>query len=302
MNIEHVDLNLLKALVAIYEERQVTAAAERLGITQPGLSHALGRLRHLFGDELFVRRQGGMVPTAIAEEVYGRVQPGLHLLQESVALPSRFDPQILDRTFVLAMNDYGAHILLPGLIHRIAAAAPSVRLKTRHYAHTTQFADLRDGTLDLSITVTGGLPGWLCEEVLFEETALAVAAIDNPMIGERLTLDAYTACPHVIMAPDGSVRNWIDEILADLGRSRTVQHTIPHFLAVPPIVAGTNLITTTPRRIAEQLGTRDGLRTYELPFPVPPHRIVQAWPRRLDRDPANRWLRGEVRAAAADIA
>lgn len=301
MNIDHVDLNLIKALVAIYEERQVTAAAERLGITQPGLSHALGRLRHLFGDELFIRRQGGMVPTAVAEDVYGRARPGLRLLQESVAIPSRVDPRTLDRTFVLGMNDYGAHILLPRLIHRIAEAAPSVRLKTRHYAHLTQFEDLRDGTIDLSITVAGGLPDWVGKEILFEETALAVAAVDNPIIGERLTLDAYTACPHVIMAPDGSVRNWVDEILSHLGRSRTVQHTIPHFLAVPPIIVGTNLITTSPRRIAEQLGKGDGLRTYELPFAVPPHRIVQAWRRSLDRNPVHRWLRGEIRAAAAEI-
>ncbi|WP_164871799.1 LysR family transcriptional regulator [Solirhodobacter olei] len=302
MNIEHIDLNLIKALVAIYEERQVTSAAERLGITQPGLSHALGRLRDLFDDELFVRRQGGMVPTAVAEDVYGRVRPGLRLLQESVEVPARVDPRTLDRTFVLGMNDYGAHILLPRLIHRIAVVAPAVRLKTRHYAHRTQFEDLRDGTIDLSITVTGGLPSWISQEILFEETALAVAAVDNPMIGERLTLDAYTACPHVIMAPDGSVRNWVDEILSELGRSRTVQHTLPHFLAIPPVVVGTNLITTTPRRIAEQLGKSDGLRTYELPFPVPPHHIVQAWRRRQDRNPVHRWLRGEVRAAAAEVA
>ena len=301
MNADQIDLNLIKALVAIYEERQVTAAAERLGITQPGLSHALGRLRHLFGDELFVRRQGGMVPTAMAEDVYARVRPGLRLLQESVTLPTRIDPATLERTFVLGMNDYGAHVLLPRLIHRIARAAPSVHLKTRHYAHRTQFEDLHDGTIDLSITVTGGLPGWAREEILFEETALAVAAADNPMIGARLTLDAYTACPHVIMAPDGNMWNWIDEILSDLGRSRNVQHTIPHFLAVPPIVVGTNLITTTPRRIAEQLGKGDGLRTCELPFPVPPHRIVQAWRRRLDDNPAHRWLRGEVRAAADEV-
>jgi len=301
MNAEQVDLNLIKALVAIYEERQVTGAAERLGITQPGLSHALGRLRHLFGDELFVRRRGSMVPTAVAEDIYGRVQPGLRLLQESVSVPSRVDPRTLDRTFVLGMNDYGAHILLPRLIHRIAKAAPSVHLKTRHYAHRTQFEDLRDGTIDLSITVTGDLPGWAREEILFEETALAIAAVDNPLISDRLTLDAYTACPHVIMAPDGSMRNWVDEILSDLGRSRIVQHTIPHFLAVPPIVVGTNLITTTPRRIAEQLGKGDGLRTYELPFPMPPHRIVQTWRRRLDDNPVHRWLRGEVRAAAAEV-
>ena len=148
---------------------------------------------------------------------------------------------------------------------------------------------------------SGGLPAWLSHEVLFEETALAVAAIDNPLIGDRLTLDAYTACPHAIMAPDGAARNWVDEILADLGRRRSVQHTIPHFMAIPPIIAGTNLITTTPRRIAEHLGKGDGLRAHELPFPVPPHRIVQAWRRRLDRSPAHRWLRGEVRAAAAEV-
>ncbi|MGD1875878.1 MAG: LysR family transcriptional regulator [Kiloniellaceae bacterium] len=307
MNVEKLDLNLFKALVASYEERQVTAAAQRLGVTQPGLSHALARLRDLTGDELFIRRPDGMVPTAAAKDLYARVRPGLQLIQDSLAPPESFEPARLERSFVLGMNDYGASVLLPRLIRHVTAIAPQVRLRTRHFAHGSQHEALRGGDIDLSITVGDNQPGWTNQALLFEETALVVAAAGNPHLGprkgkgKRMTLAAYTACPHVIMAPDGDARNWIDDLLADLGKSRTIQHTVPHFLAIPAILKDSTMISTLPRRLALRLASEDGLETYEPPFAAPPHRIVQVWPKRLDRDPLHRWLRGAVREAAATI-
>ncbi len=295
MNIEGFDLNLLKALVAIYEERQITAAANRLGITQPGLSHTLSRLRGTFSDELFIRRGGGMVPTVLAEDLYARVRPGLRQLQDGIAAPEAFRPETLERTFVLGMNDYGATVILPVLIRLMANVAPAVRLKTRHYAHGTQFEDLRAGAIDLSISVSGDYPGWASAELLFREEAKVVADAANPLLGGQLTLKKYTLCPHVIMAPDGSDRNWIDDHLADLGMSRSVQHAVPHFLAVPGIIKGSTMISTLPARLAESLGRDAGLTTYPIPFHAEPHQIVQIWPRRLDRDPIHRWLRSQVR-------
>jgi DNA-binding transcriptional LysR family regulator len=294
MNIDTFDLNLLKALVAIYEERQITAAADRLGITQPGLSHILARLRGTFSDELFLRAKGGMEPTAMAEDLYARIRPGLHQLQESISITDALSGERLDRTFVLGMNDYGATIILPALIRRIAEAAPKVRLKTRHYAHGAQFDDLRAGGIDLSISVAGHHPGWTNAETLFSEDALVVAAANNPVLADGMTLDAYTACPHVIMAPDGVDRNWIDDHLADMGRTRSVQHAVPHFLAIPPIIRATSMISTLPGRIAETLGRDDGLITYPLPFTAPLHEIVQIWPKRMDRDLQHKWLRARI--------
>ncbi|WNK00554.1 LysR family transcriptional regulator [Thalassospiraceae bacterium LMO-JJ14] len=291
---ETFDLNLLKAMVAIYEERQITAAAERLGITQPGLSHILSRLRATFGDELFIRGAGGMKPTALAEDLYARIRPGLKQLQDSLGVAEALRPETLERTFVLGMNDYGASVILPLLIRLIARVAPGVRLKTRHYAHGAQYEDLRGGNIDLSISVAGEHPGWAHAAVLFREDARVVAATDNPALKGKLTLKKYTACPHVIMAADGSDRNWVDDHLADLGLERTVQHAVPHFFAIPPIIRGSSMISTLPGRIAETLGRDDGLVTYPLPFSAPAHSIVQLWPRRLDRDPLHKWLRARV--------
>ena len=281
MNIEGFDLNLLKALVAIYEERQITAAADRLGITQPGLSHVLSRLRAAFADELFIRRSGGMEPTVVAEDLYARIRPGLRQLQDGIAGPAPFHPETLERTFVLGMNDYGASVILPVLIRLMARAAPKVRLKTRHYMHGAQFDD----------------PGWVNAELLFREAARVVADAENPLLDGRMTIKKYAACPHVIMAPDGGDRNWVDDHLADLGASRTVQHAVPHFLAIPAIIRGTPMISTLPARIAETLGRDDGLTTYPLPFRAEPHLVVQIWPKRLDRDPVHRWLREMVKSA-----
>lgn len=298
-NLDAFDLNLLKAMVAIYEERQITAAADRLGITQPGLSHVLARLRAAFADELFIRAKGGMVPTALAEDLYARIRPGLRQLQESIAVADTPRPEALQRTFILGMNDYGASVILPVLIRLIARVAPGVRLKTRHYAHGTQYEDLRAGNIDLSISVAGKHPGWANAEVLFREDARVVAAVDNPALKGKLTLKKYTACPHIIMAADGSDRNWIDDHLEDLGLERTVQHAVPHFFAIPPIIRDSSMISTLPGRIAETLGRDDGLVTYPLPFSAPSHSIVQLWPRRLDRDPVHRWLRARVAESVA---
>ena len=303
MNIEKLDLNLFKALVAIYEERQVTAAADRLGVTQPGLSHSLSRLRALTGDELFLRRPGGMVPTAAATALYEKVRPGLKLVQDSLAPPRAVEPARLARRFVLGMNDYGASVLLPRLIRHMTAVAPRVRLSTRHFAHGSQYDALRAGDIDLSITVGEAQPGWASQDVLFEETALAVAARGNPHIKtkEKISLKAYTACPHVIMAPDADERNWIDDILTDLGTARTIQHTVPHFLAIPAILKDSALISTLPRRLALKLADDPGLKTYALPFAAPSHQIVQVWPKRQDRDPLHRWLRRTLREAAQAV-
>jgi len=297
VNIDAFDLNLAKALVAIYEERQITAAAERLGITQPGLSHVLSRLRATFSDDLFVRDRGGMAPTAMAEDLYARIRPGLRQLQEGIASPEQFRPETLERTFVLGMNDYGATVILPGLIRLMEKNAPGVRLKTRHYAHGTQYDDLRAGRIDLSVSVAGDLPGWANAELLFEEDARVVADAANPLLEKGLTLDAYAACPHVIMAPDGTDRSWVDDQLGDMGLNRTVQHVVPHFLAIPPIIRGTSMISTLPSRIADALDRSRGLVTYPLPFAAPPHQVVQIWPKRLDREPAIKWLRARIAAA-----
>jgi len=298
-NLDAFDLNLLKAMLAIYEERQITAAADRLGITQPGLSHALARLRMIFADELFIRSQGGMTPTALAEDLYARIYPGLKQLQDSMVSTTALRPETLERTFTLGMNDYGASVILPKLIGLIAKVAPGVRLKTRHYAHGSQYDDLRAGNIDLSITIDSDRPGWTNAEVLFREDARVVAAADNRSIKGRLTLKQYVAFPHVIMAANGSSKSWIDDHLADLGLTRTVQHAVPHFFAIPPIIRGTSMISTLPGRIAKTLEHDNKLVTYPLPFAAPPHSIIQLWPKRLNRDPLNKWLRARVAESVA---
>ena len=297
INIETFDLNLLKALVAIYEERQITAAADRLGITQPGLSHALARLRGTFNDTLFVRHADGMRPTAMAENLYAGIKPGLALLQTGIAPPEKLDPKKMEHTFVLGMNDYGAQMILPGLIRDVSKAAPGVHLKTRHYAHGSQLDDLRQGTIDLSIAVAGEYPGWVNSDLLFEETAMVIVDAKNPILKKGLGLEEYVACPHVIMAPDGLARNWVDEHLDDIGRTRTVQHSVPHFLAIPPIIRGTSMISTLPGRIAKGLSADKGFKIYPLPFSAAAHQIVQLWPRRKDGDPLLGWLRDRIKVS-----
>lgn len=302
MNIERIDLNLLKVLIAIFEERKITVAAERLGLTQPGVSHALGRLREQHRDELFIRTANGMMPTAFANDLYARIRPAFDDLRAGLTTEDHTDFHSLKRDVTLGMNDYGTQVILPSLIKYVTKASPHVRIRTRHYAHGSQMDDLRSGAIDLSITISGNLPGWVNASPLFTETAVVIADSSNPAIRKSLTPKIYTECPHVVMAASGEDRTWVDEVLANHGMERTVQHTVPHFLALPSVILGTLMLGTVPHRIAETMANDSNISIYPFPFKQKPHQIVQCWSRRQGPDPTHTWLRSTIADVCKNLA
>lgn len=298
MNIEKMDLNLLKVFIAIYEEQKLTVASDRLGLTQPALSHALKRLRDILDDDLFQRTPRGMQATRSAHEFYDRIKPGMTALEQGFSKKQNFDPATSDKTYTLGMNDYGATILLPPLLRHLTRLAPKVRLRTRHYAHGSQYDDLSSGAIDLSITIEDDHPHWTDQELLFTESAIGVCDIDNQAFGRKVDLKAYATADHVTMSADGSGRSWVDDYLVGQDMSREITHSVPYFAAVGAIIQHTQMISTLPKRVAKNMLAPYGLKTFNLPFKPPPHKIIQLWHRRNQNEAANKWLREQISCVA----
>ena len=297
-----VDLNLVVALDALLAERHVTRAAARLGITQSAASHALARLRDLFGDPLLVRgARGAMTPTPRAEALAPQVHRVLIDLA-GVLRGETFDPATARRVFRIGASDYAELVLLPKLIERVARLAPGIELWVHPFGDHGD-AELTAGTLDVVIAPPRGAArgAGSYEKLLFDEGFTCIVRAEHPLAGGRMTLARYCAAAHVLVAPRGTPGSIVDTSLAEHGRSRRIALAVPHFLVVPYIVAGSDLVATLASRIAALFTETLGLVAMPPPVPLPRFQIALAWHERNHNDTPHRWLREQMLAVAAEV-
>jgi DNA-binding transcriptional LysR family regulator len=299
-NLRAVDLNLLVVFDALMTERSVTRAAEKNGLSQPAVSKALGRLRHMFADPLFVRRDRAMEPTERAKVLAGPINAALRDISRTLT-QSAFDPaQSKARVQVASIDLYHTR-LIPELVRRLRTQAPNVDL----HVHALESARVREhlasGEIALAFAPfeTRGdefrsLPLW---------TDYLVTLVSSKSGIESLTPEAFAAAPHVADAghvhikSDGTVTSVVDALLGARGLKRHIALVLPTAAGLPHIVASTDLIATLPSKIAMGLGSRDDVRRISCPFEiaVTPHMI---WHAKTDADQLLSW----VRRIAADIA
>ena len=292
-------LDLLRCFALLHDERHVTRAARRAGLSQPAMSRALDRLRDMFGDALFVRTPRGMLPTARADELVPRVRS---VLQATDALlrPASFDPTTLVRTFVIGTTDFPDAELMPRLVAVLAREAPGVTLQSRPFDATTVGDALASGRLDVILSIREAIPAEARMTKLYDERFLCAVRRDHPGVGKRLTLERYCALPHLLIAPSGNPGSRVDSLLAARGLSRRVVVRVHTFLSAPAIVASSDLVLTAPARVLEPLARPFRLRLLPPPLEVPPISLHVAWHPRVDDDPAHAWFRGIlVRASRA---
>lgn len=291
-NLRAVDLNLLVVLDALLHERHLTRAAARLPMSQPAVSHALARLRTLLGDPLFHRTRGGLRPTPHALALEAPLRDVLAQVRRLLA-GAVFDPAASRRTFRLAMSDYGASVVLPPLVRRLRAEAPGIDLEISYTSRGGMIAGVADGQLDLALAVFGETPADIRRAVLFQEPFVCV--MDAAGTAGPLTLDAYLARPHVLVAASQDQRSGeVDAALARLGRARRVALRLPHWTAAPAVVAGTDLVLTVAQRTV--MPTPPGLAVQPVPFPIAPLGFEMIWHERTDGDAGLRWLRESLAA------
>jgi DNA-binding transcriptional LysR family regulator len=286
------DLDLLRCFQCLHDERHLTRAARRAGLSQPAMSRALGRLREVFSDPLFVRTRHGMSPTPRADQL----APGVRaVLEATVALvqPATFDPARLVRTFAIGTSDFFDVDLIPRLVGRLAEVAPKVSIATRPLTDD-QGPALRDGRLDLLIGVRASVPSDAMVGQLFEDGFVCAVRRDHPTVGKRLTLDHFVALPHLMIAPGGTPGGPVDDALAARGLARTIVVRTHTFLSAPAIIARSDLVLTAPRRVLEPLARAFGLKLLAPPLPTPRFTILQAWHPRVHHDPVHGWFRRMV--------
>lgn len=292
-----LDLNLLVAFDAVLAERSTTRAARRLGLTQPAVSHALNRLRHVLGDRLFLWGKGGMRPTPYAEQIAGPIRQALAQIEGAVG-PRAFDPRAATRTVTLAIADYIASILVPPLAAHLERAAPRIDLRVRPASGPTALAALDAGEADFAIGGFTDLPDRLRMRTLFADRYVCAMWRGHPLARKRrITLADYCGSAHLLIAPSGEPTGLMDRLLARRGLGRRVAVTVNQFLVAPFVLRDTRLILTLLQRIAARYAAAADLHVVALPLAVPPVRMNLVWHQRMDRDPAHQW----IRTAIADL-
>lgn len=300
MKLTTLDLNLLVALRALLEERHVSRAAAQVGLTQPAMSNALGRLRRLFDDQLLVRTPNGMQPTRRALALAGPLEAALEQLENALG-GEGFAPETSRRGFTLAMADYTALVILPPLKRRLAEAAPGVDLVVLNALRAQGVALVDRGEADLAIGLLPDPPAHVRAQVLYRDRLVCMGRPDHPALRRPLTLDRYVGLSHVLVRAPGDPRSVVDRELEKLGRRRRIEVLLPHYLVVPHLLAATDLVATEAERLRSCFSDQLPLAARCLPFEGPDIEVAQAWHMRSDRDPAHRWLREQVRRVAAGV-
>jgi DNA-binding transcriptional LysR family regulator len=284
-----IDLNLLLVLRALLTERHVTRAAARVGLSQSATSHALARLRELYGDELLVRRGRTLVLTPRAEGILPVLDRGLSDLKAAVDQQPVFDPSTAKRSFTIGMADYGQAVIVGPLLRALESRAPGIDLASLTFPNVE--ALVTAGDIDLTVAVSSSKLSNASSRRLFDDEFVCLIRRDHPRAKKRLTLEQYLRLRHVVVAPSGTAGSLVDSVLAERGHERRIGLRVSSFLVAPIVVSQTDYVSTMPKRLALQLAPRFELRILPPPLPLPKFGLSLFWHARLEHDPAQRWLR-----------
>lgn len=291
-NIANVDLNLLVAFDAIFRDRNITLAAQRIGLSQPAMSSALGRLRRTFDDALFVRTGRGMQPTPYAQLLAPPIQRACELISDSLLIGATFDPARATRTFSLYMTDIGEAVFLPRLIGAMGRIAPGVRVRVLRVPARGAQEAMAAGEVDVAIGLFPDLKAGFFQQRLYRDEFVCIVRTGHPGLGAPLTAKAFADMRHAAIESAGTGHQAVVERAFARHRLHPrIGVTVPHFMALPAIIAATDLIATVPRRLARTFAAYPKIALVDAPIRIPSVDIRQHWHKRYHHDDANKWLR-----------
>jgi len=295
------DLNLLPVFLALIEERSVTRAAERLGITQPALSNALTRLRAMLLDPLFIRERYGMQPTQKAMELAPVIAAALASLDDVVLGQQEFDPAKAKQLVTIAPNSYVEFVLVPAIVARLRERAPGISLRLTPYGSDLAETGVVSGATALALGRFVDPPDNLVVQHLMDEGLSCIVRADHPQIDQRITRRQYEQLKHVNMLPPGRLRAGLFQVLEREGLKREVAVSVTHFLAIPEVVAVTDYCATLPNLICRRLAHDQRLKILPTPADLGTFPVEMAWHVRYRHDPAHRWLRSLIGEVAQQL-
>lgn len=295
------DLNLLPVFLALIEERSVTRAAERLGITQPALSNALTRLRAMLLDPLFIRERYGMQPTQKAMELAPVIAAALASLDEVVLGQQEFDPAKAKQLVTIAPNSYVEFVLVPAIVARLRERAPGISLRLTPYGSDLAETGVVSGATALALGRFVDPPDNLVVQHLMDEGLSCIVRAGHPQIDQRITRRQYEQLKHVNMLPPGRLRAGLFQVLEREGLKREVAVSVTHFLAIPEVVAVTDYCATLPNLICRRLANDQRLKILPTPVDLGTFPVEMAWHVRYRHDPAHVWLRSLIGEVAQEL-
>lgn len=303
MNIYNKDLNLLLVFHVLYQERNASVAATRMALSQPALSHKLNKLRHAFGDPLFVRASRGLTPTPRAHELAPRVQRLVGELEAFYDYCEGRDFLARAERIHLYTTDYMEQTLMPRLVPEVRRQAPGLVLITHNTCGLLPREELEKGTCDLAIAgFYSNLPDTFHQQRLFSEDFVVLASRHNRRLANGLDLDAFLACEHLLTTLTGDLHGVVDRALEARGLNRRVAVGLSSFLAPTRLVRGSDMLLTCLRSVAEEAVQHDlDLIIYPFPFALPRVEIMQIWHERTDADRLRRWLRQQIQQLASGL-
>jgi DNA-binding transcriptional LysR family regulator len=299
MRLTTFDFNLLVIFETVLRERNVTRAGERLGLSQPAMSHALNRLRWMLKDQLFIRTPEGMMPTPRAEQLAQPVRRALGELETALE-PDEFKPGEAERRFTVAVNNYAAIVLAGPIAADCATLAPKVRLALRP-SGTLNLPDLLDrGELDVAIATLEPPADRFASQLLIEDRFVAVMRRGHPATRGKFDAKRFAGLPHLVISSSGEDLRFVDAALATEGCARNIVLEAP-YLSAGAILVQSDMVAVLGRQMAQTFRRAYAIELRELPCPSPPVRSVMLWHRRFDGQPAHRWLRETIASVAAHL-
>lgn len=288
----NMDLNLLRVFAAISDERSLTQAGNRLHLSQPAVSYALGRLRLIFDDPLFVRTRDGMQPTPAAVELAKPIGRALRAVHDALSYAEGFEPARSSRVFRVSMTDVGEMVFLPTVCEQLRLLAPMVQLQVTPMAPEQITEALRTGQLDFAIGNLPALKASTRHALLFRESYACLTRL-RPGLPRRKTLqlDEFLAMSHVQVQSTESSHNQVEQSFRSLGVERRIALALPHFSVLPRILAQSDLAATLPLRIAKLFNEERQFVVYALPVEIPQVEVTMHWHEDFENDSGNQWLR-----------
>jgi DNA-binding transcriptional LysR family regulator len=309
MTIDHVhlarlDLNLLVAFDALIAAGSVTRAAAKTGVGQSAMSHSLGRLRALFGDELLTRAADGMRPTPRALALIEPVRTALAQIQALTAPKIDFHPATAELIFRIGLPDSMEVLLMPSLLAYLRQHAPGIRLRLHAVGDPAQVLEELDADrLDMAIGIGSFAGGGTHHKrrALLTGAYLCMFNAELVGLGPPISLADYVRLPHVLTSLRSGERGVVDDALAQIGLTRIVALTTPRFLAVPFLVRNAPVVTTMHAQLARLFATALGLSLSPPPVALPDISISLLWHASYDDDAAHAWLRQLIARLAGEV-
>ena len=301
MNLAGVDLNLLVVLDALLDERHVTRAALRVGLSQPAASNALRRLRGILQDDILVRDGRRMRLTEKAMQLQAPLRATLNDVRQILEEPAPLDVSADPLSVRIFASDGVSLLLLPGLRQRLAQAAPFAQVTVRWGDRAQSLNMLANEEVDFVIGHYEDVPTCFHRVLLYEEQLVIQARSDHPVFSGDLTLERFATYPRIMVSVEGRSYGYPDQATARLGVVTKSDIVVGHLLTGPLVTLGTDLLTITGERLARTLSAIPGLAWRPLPFHIDPLSIEMIWHEQSDRNLALRWFRDQIVAVAQSL-